>query len=355
MILPIPNPMLNQLLAAAKKFGASDLHLIVGTPPAFRVNGEIILADTDALSAEAAAAMTRSLMNDFQWSKFEQEWELCISIIHPQAGRCRATLYYRNGCPELSIRLSMTNVGDREALGLPAIIDELARKRNGLVLVTGPTGSGKTTTLNYMINLINEERRCKIITIEDPIEYVHQNNRAIIVQQEVLTDTHSFSRALVHGLRLDPDVIVVGEMRDIDTMETALRAADTGHLVLATLHASNSIQTTERILGVYEGNVQRQIRIELANALQGIISQVLLPSVDRTRRVLAYELLITNHAVRNLIRENTLEQLETVIQTSAKDGMISMDDCLADLYKKCLISYDTAMSYSCHPDLAKYS
>jgi twitching motility protein PilT len=247
----------------------------------------------------------------------------------------------------------VTNIGDRKTLGLPAKIDELARKRNGLVLVTGPTGSGKTATLNYMINLINNERRCKIITIEDPIEYVHKNNRAIIVQQEVLTDTHSFNRALVHGLRLDPDVIVVGEMRDLDTMETALRAADTGHLVLATLHASNSSQTMERILGVYEGSIQRQIRTQLANALQGIICQVLLPSVDRTHRVLAYELVIANNAIRNVIRTNILEQLETVIQTSSKEGMILMDDCLADLYKKCLISHDTALSHTSNSKLVK--
>jgi twitching motility protein PilT len=350
MASPLANPMLDHLLNAAKKFAATDLHLIVGVPPAFRVNGEIILADTDALSGEATLAIAKSLMNDEQWRKFEQEWELCISISHPQSGRCRATLYYRNGCPELSIRFSVTNIADRAALGLPEKIDELARKRTGLVLVTGPTGSGKTTTLNYMVNLINRERRCKIIMIEDPIEFTHQNDRAIIVQQEVLTDTHSFNRALVHGLRQDPDVIVVGEMRDIATMETALRAADTGHLVLTTVHAANATQTMERILGVFEGNMQRQVQIQLANSLQGMISQLLLPSADRSRRVLAYELLIANSAIRHIIRGNNTAQLESVMQTSSKEGMVVMDNCLADLYKRAVISYDTALNHSLHPE-----
>jgi twitching motility protein PilT len=289
-------------------------------------------------------------LNDLQRAKFEQEWELCISLLHQKAGRLRVTFYRRNGSPELSFRLCGDRIATREELGLPAKIDEMARKPNGLFLITGPTGAGKTTTLNYLVDLVNSERRCKIITIEDPIEYVHQNKRAIVVQQEVLTDTHSFNRALVHGLRQDPDVIVVGEVRDHEAIETALKAAETGHLVLATLHSPNVALALERIVGVFEGSSQRQIILQLANALQGIIAQELLPAVDRSRRVLGYELLIANSAIRNLIRENNLHHLENCLQTGARDGMVLMDACLHDLYARCLISYDTALSHARNPD-----
>ena len=275
---------------------------------------------------------------------------MCISLLHSAAGRVRVTFYRRNGHPELSLRFCGERVASREDLGLPERIDEFARRPNGLVLVTGPTGAGKTTTLNYLVDLINTERRCKIVTIEDPIEFVHQNKRAIVVQQEVLTDVRSFNRALVHVLRQDPDVIVVGEMRDHEAITTALAAAETGHLVLATLHSPNVAHALERVVGVFEGNAQRQIILQLANSLQGIISQDLLPAADRTRRVLAYELLVASGAVRNLIRENQLHQLENTLQTGRKEGMTLMDNCLYDLYCKCLISYDTAVSRARHPD-----
>jgi twitching motility protein PilT len=341
---------LNRFLSAANDYDASDLHLVTGVPPAYRVNGEIIIADADALSEEDVTAMADGLLNEQQKKKFEQEWELCISLLHSAAGRVRATFYRRNGHPEMSFRFCGERIATREELGLPDRIDELARKPNGLVLITGPTGAGKTTTLNYLIDLINSERRCKIVTIEDPIEFVHQNKRAIVVQQEVLTDVHSFNRALVHVLRQDPDVIVVGEMRDFEAISTALTAAETGHLVLATMHSPNVSHALERIIGVFEGSAQRQIILQLANALQGIISQDLLPAADRTRRVLAYELLMTNGAVRNLIRENQLHQLENTLQMGRKEGMVLMDNCLYDLYCKCLISYDTAVSRARHPD-----
>jgi twitching motility protein PilT len=346
----INNDNLDRLLAAAADFDASDLHLVAGVAPAFRVNGEIIIADEDALSENDVEQMSYALLNQQQRQKFEQEWELCISMFHPRAGRLRATFYRRNGHPEMSLRFCGERVATREELGLPSKIDELARKPNGLVLVTGPTGAGKTTTLNYMVDLINSERRCKIVTIEDPIEFVHENKRAIVVQQEVLTDVRSFNRALVHVLRQDPDVIVVGEMRDYEAISTALTAAETGHLVLATMHSPNVSLALERIVGVFEGSAQRQIVLQLSNALQGIIAQELLPAADRTRRVLAYELIIASNAVRNLIREHQLHQLENTIQTGRKEGMTLMDNCLYDLYCKCLITYDTALSRARHPD-----
>jgi twitching motility protein PilT len=333
------HPLLDRYLASASDFDASDLHLVVGVPPAFRVNGEIIIADEDALGEAELSAMTDSLLNEQQRKKFESEWELCISLLHPQ-----------NGHPEMSFRFCGDRIASREELGLPEKIDDLARRPNGLVLITGPTGAGKTTTLNYLVDLINSERRCKIVTIEDPIEFVHQNKRAIVVQQEVLTDVRSFNRALVHVLRQDPDVLVVGEMRDFEAISTALTAAETGHLVLATMHSPNVVHAMERIVGVFEGSAQRQIVLQLSNALQGIIAQELLPAADRTRRVLAYELLMATGAVRNLIRENQLHHLENILQTGRKEGMVLMDNCLHDLYCKCLITYDTALSRERHPD-----
>ena len=341
---------LDRLLTAAKEFDASDLHLVSGVPPAFRVNGEIIIASEDALTEDEITRMANSLLNDQQAAKFEDQWELCISLLHKVAGRVRATFYRRNGHPEMSFRFCGERVATREELGLPEKLEELARRPNGLLLITGPTGAGKTTTLNFLVDLINNERRCKIVTIEDPIEFVHANKRAIVVQQEVLTDVRSFNRALIHVLRQDPDVIVVGEMRDPESLATALTAAETGHLVLGTMHSPSASHAIERIVGVFEGSAQRQVVLQLANALQGIIAQELLPAADRTRRVLAYELLVANGAVRNLIRENQLHQLDNTIQMGRKEGMVLMDNCLHELYCKCLVTYDTAVSRARHPD-----
>jgi twitching motility protein PilT len=342
---------IDRLLSSVNELDASDLHLVAGVPPAFRINGEIILANEDALSGEELTAMAEGLLDEQQRKKLEEEWELCISMHHRVAGRVRATFYRRNGHTEMSLRFCGHRIASREELGLPEKIDELARKPNGLVLVTGPTGAGKTTTLNYLVDLINGERRCKIVTIEDPIEFVHENRRAMVVQQEVLTDVHSFNRALIHVLRQDPDVIVVGEMRDHEAIATALTAAETGHLVLATMHSPNVSHALERIIGVFEGAAQQQIIMQLANSLQGIIAQDLLTATDRSRRVLACEMLIANGAVRNMIRENQLHQLENVIQMGRKEGMTLMDNCLYELYCKCLISYDTAVSRARNPEL----
>ncbi len=341
---------LDPLLSAAVQHDASDLHLVCGVPPAYRVNGEIILAEGDALTGEDLQAMLEGLLNEDQRRTFERDWELCLSLLHPAAGRVRITFYRHNNVPEMSIRFCGSEIPSREGLGLPEKIDDLARRPNGLVLITGPTGAGKTTTLNYLVDLINSERRCKIVTIEDPVEFVHPNKRAIVVQQEVLSDVRSFNRALIHVLRQDPDVIVVGEIRDHEAISTALTAAETGHLVLATLHSPSVAHALERIVGVFDGPVQRQIVLQLANSLQGIIAQELLPAVDRRRRVLAYELLLATGAVRNLIRENQLHLLENVLQMNRKEGMVLKDNCLRELYLKCLISYEVATAHARHPE-----
>ena len=342
---------LNTLIRIARAKQASDLHVIAGLPPALRVNGEIVMLEADVLGRDEVSAMTLGLLNERQREHLESTRELCFSVLDKEAGRMRVTVYYHAGVPELAVRLCALEINDSDVLGLPPIVSELARRPNGLVLITGPTGMGKTTTLNYMVDLINRERRCKIIAIEDPVEYVHRPLRSLIVQQEVYTDVLSFSRALVHVLRQNPDVIVIGEMRELETISTALTAAETGHLVLATLHTPNVIQTMERIIGVFPADQQSQIILQLANSLQGVVAQELIPRADGTGRVLAYEVLLPTSAVRNHIRENAVHKIENALVTGRREGMISMDACLSDLYQKAIISYDAAISRARDPRL----
>jgi twitching motility protein PilT len=334
----------------ARNSNASDLHLVAGLPPAVRVNGEIVMLKAEPLTRERAKALAYQLLNREQIAHFESEKELCFSVSDGELGRIRVTVYYHAGCPELSVRLCALQISNADELGLPAIVSELARKPNGLVLITGATGMGKTTTLNFMVDLINRERHCKIVTIEDPVEYVHKPNKSIIVQQEVHTDTLSFPRALLHVLRQNPDVIVIGEMREQQTIETALTAAETGHLVLATLHTVNVRQTVDRILTAFDVGQQKQIILQLANSIQGIITQDLIPRADGKGRVLAYEVLVANPAVRAMIRENNATMLHNIITTSRKEGMIAMDTCLHDLYQKAAITYDAAISRAREPN-----
>ena len=344
---------LPQVLRTARAHRASDVHIVAGLAPAFRVDGEIIMAQSDALSQEETRTMVTSLLNDHQKAQLEKELELCFSFMDGELGRFRVNVYMRAGGPELAIRACATEIPLAEDLLLPPIVDEWARKPNGLLLISGPTGVGKTTTMNYMIDVINRERRCKIITIEDPIEFVHRHKRAIIVQQEVHSDTLSFSRALIHVLRQDPDVIAVGEMRDLETISTALTAAETGHLVLATLHTPSAFQTIERILSAFPGAEQAQVTVQLSTCLQGVIAQQLVPRADGGGRVLATEVLVATQAVRRMVRDRDTHQMIGVMETGSQNGMHTMDQELLELYQKGIITYDAALSRARDPNSIK--
>jgi twitching motility protein PilT len=340
---------IQRILAVARRENASDIHIVAGLPPLFRISGEIVLADMPPLTMEDTKRLCYGLLNEEQKKVFERDWQLCCSVFDDKLGRFRVSVYYRVGNPEMSIRPVMDHIKKRADLGLPELLEDFTRLSSGLVLITGPTGTGKTTTMNYMIDMINSERRCKIIAIEDPVEYIHRSKRAIIVQQELYTDVKSFGSALIHVLRQDPDVICIGEMRDMDTTATALVAAETGHLVIATCHTSNALQTVERIVSIFPENQQPQIYSQLSNSLQGIVAQRLVPSADKKRRLLATEMLIVNPAARKHIRDRELHFLVNVIQMGRKNGMHLMDDSLLELYEAGEITYETAVNYSHDP------
>jgi twitching motility protein PilT len=345
---------LEKILKGARAHHASDVHLVRGIAPALRINGEIRPIDGPPLDAAELQRLYNGLVNAGQREIFDREWQLCFSRHLEEIGRFRVSVYLHAGCPEFSIRLCETVVRSSVDLGLPPVIEELTRLPGGLILVTGPTGMGKTTTLNYMVNSINEDRRAKIVTIEDPVEFAHENLRSIVIQQEILGDVKSFKNALRHVLRQDPDVIVIGEMRDLETIETALIAAETGHLVIATLHTPDATQTIQRIYSVFPAGQQNSITVQLANSIQAIIAQKLLPSASGKGRVLACEVCIATHAVRNHIREHQVHLLYSEMQTGRKHKMQTMDQELLQLYQRGEITYDVAISNAHEPDLIRH-
>lgn len=335
---------IKELLMMCMEKKASDLHLTENEPPILRISGRLHRTSLVKLASDDVKKIIYGVLTDPQKEMFERQLELDLSLSLPKMDRFRVNIHMQRGSVEAAFRRVPLEVPSFEQLGLPQILMDLARKPNGLVLVTGPTGMGKTTTLAAMINLINHERESVIVTIEDPIEFVFQNKKSIIKQREVYSDTRSFADALRHALRQDPNVIVVGEMRDLETISTTLTAAETGHLVLATLHTPDAPQTVERIIDVFPPHQQQQVKLQLADSLQAVVSQLLLPHASGQGMVLATEIMIATAGVRNLIREQEIEQIPTLMQTGTQYGMKTMDRSLKELVKKGLITMDAAMA-----------
>lgn len=345
---------LSELLTQMVDLGGSDLHLTPGSPPRVRVHGSLIPMNMPELSAEMSKRLAYSVMTDQQKFRFEEALEVDFSFGIKEIARFRANVFTQRGSVSAVFRLIPFEIMDFERLNLPPILGKLAEKPRGLVLVTGPTGSGKSTTLASMVDKINRERKGHIITVEDPIEFLHRHKNCLINQREVHSDTASFSNALRMVLREDPDVVLVGEMRDLETIEAALRIAETGHLTLATLHTNSAAATINRVIDVFPADQQQQIRAQLSLVLEGIVCQTLLPRSDGKGRVVATEVLIPTSGIRNLIRENKVHQLYSAMQTGQdKFGMHTMNQSLANLYLSRKITLEECLSQSSNQDELK--
>jgi len=333
---------------------ASDVHLSPGFPPAIRSRGRITpLDDYSVLTPQDTREIVYSILNDSQRKTFENNLQLDFAYAIPGVARFRVNCFFQRGAISAAFRLIPTEIQSLESLGLPQVLEEFCRKPRGFVLMTGPTGSGKSTSLASMIDLINSEREEHILTIEDPIEFLHTHKKCIVNQREIGADAIDFAGALKSALREDPDVILVGEMRDLETISTALTAAETGHLVFATLHTQSTAQTVDRIIDVFPPHQQQQVRMQLSIALQGIVTQQLLPTADGSARVCATEVLVPTPAVRNLIREGKTHQIYSAIQTSASVGMQTMDSHLAQLVRMGKITPSLASQRSMVPEELK--
>ena len=343
-------PRIETLLEEVIKKKASDLHIQVGLPPMLRVDGALNpVPNTERLVEEDIEALLFAILDEDQKQILLKDKEFDFSFAYGDLGRFRVNAFHERGNLAAALRLIPNEILTIEQLGLPAVVNKFANYPRGLVLVTGPTGSGKSTTLAAIVNAINEERAAHIITIEDPIEFTHRSKQSVIVQREVHYDTYSFSAALRSSLREDPDVVLIGEMRDLETIAAAITIAETGHLVLATLHTNGAAQSIDRIIDVFPPHQQGQVRTELASILMAICSQRLLPSIGGGR-VAAAEILVATPAVRNIIREGKTHQLEAVIQTGAEHGMQSMDKTLVSLIHSGTINYDEARTVAVDPD-----
>lgn len=340
--------LMDDLFKLMKAKNASDIHLTVGVPPILRIQGKLYATQFDVLTPESAQTLIYSIMTDEQRQRFEEDLELDFAFGLKSLGRLRINIFKQKNCLAAAIRSIPNEFKSFEELGIPAVVYNILKLNKGLVLVTGATGSGKSTTLASMINYLNMNESDHIITIEDPIEFVHPHKRSIINQREVGADTHTFGDALKHTLREDPDVILIGELRDIETIQHALNIAETGHLVFATLHTSDAIQSINRIIDVFPPHQQEQARVQLSFVLEAVLSQQLIPSTSGGR-VLAAEVLLANSAVRNLIRDAKAEQIISTMQTNASMGMITMNGALGDLYIQKKITYQEAVAHSSDP------
>lgn len=336
---------LDDLLRLTVERNGSDLHLAVGMAPCIRINGELVPVEAPPLKSEDVEYMILSILKDYQKEKLENDLELDFSYAIPGCARFRGNVMFQRGTLAAVFRAVPFVIPEFDKLGLPQDIKRLCDLPRGLILVTGPTGSGKSTTLAAMIDLINSTRACNIVTIEDPIEFLHRHKKSSVRQREVGTDTHSFAAALRHVLRHDPDIIMIGEMRDQESISIALTAAETGHLVLSTLHTQTAPLTVTRIIDSFSEDKRVQIRQQLAGSLRAVISQQLIPTVDGKGRVVAVEYLVDTPAVRSMIRDGKEHQLYSVMQTGQKDGMQTMDQALVKLYMSGRISRESVLEY----------
>jgi twitching motility protein PilT len=342
---------LHQLLKTMVERGGSDLHITTNSPPVIRIDGKLVPLDLPSLAAPETKQLAYSVLTDAQKHRFEENLELDLSFGIKGLARFRANVFNQRGAVSAVYRQIPYEILGFRDLGLPPVIEEISNKPRGLVLVTGPTGSGKSTTLAAMLDKVNRERHEHIITIEDPVEFLHSHKNCIVNQRELHADTHSFANALRSALRQDPDVVLIGEMRDLETIESALRIAETGHLTFATLHTNSAAQTINRIVDVFPAHQQPQIRAQLSFVLEGIFCQALLPRANGKGRVMALEILVPNAAIRNLIREDKVHQIYSMMQTGQlKYGMQTFNQSLATLYFRKLITLQTALGRSSNPD-----
>jgi twitching motility protein PilT len=355
---------MRELLRAAVRHGASDLHVTAGKPPMLRIDGSLRELNMPVLAAADTRRLLFSVLSPSQRVRLESDRELdfamSVSGIPEGEGkdkvahdhRFRVNAFYQKGALAVAVRVIPERIPDAAELGLPQVLIDLARREHGLILVTGPTGHGKSTTLACLIDRINSTRYCHVITVEDPIEYVHQRKRAVVEQREVGADTHSFSAALKYVLRQDPDVILIGEMRDAETIGAALTAAETGHLVLATLHTNDAVQTIDRIIDSFPSHQQNQVRTQLASCLLGVVAQRLIPRADDDGRIACFEIMLGTTPVRSLIRDARTHQIPAIIETQSKEGMILMDKALTNLYQRKMIKAESVRAIARDPNAA---
>ncbi|MCX7927768.1 MAG: PilT/PilU family type 4a pilus ATPase [Candidatus Omnitrophica bacterium] len=342
---------IDRLLSIAVRNQASDVHLVVGRPPTMRVFGDLRPITPQELTAEDVRSMVYGMLSSEQRERFERDLELDVSYCN-DVGRFRLNVHQEKGQIGASMRYIPTDIPTLEQLHLPSILEELAKKPTGLVLVTGPNGSGKSTTLAAMIEIINNTRKCVVMSLEEPIEYLFRPKKSIIEQREIGIDAHSFQSALKYIVRQDIDVLFIGEIRDLNSISVALSAAETGHLVLTTLHTMDAVSSINRIVDAFPANQQQQIRMQLAETLRGVVCQVLLPRADKQGRIVATEVLIVTPAVANMIRKGKTEEIKGVIETGSRLGMHTMEQSLEELYTKGLVSRESILSYTTNP--AKY-
>jgi twitching motility protein PilT len=339
---------LNKMLVKLVDAGGSDLHITTGAPPTIRLHGALrYLDDYPSLGGEDTVALLRSAVDDDQWATFEREQELDFAYSIPDVSRFRVNLYVQRGSFGAAFRMIPHTIKPLHELGVPESVARFAQLPRGLVLVTGPTGSGKTTTLAALLDLANRTRSSHIVTIEDPIEFLHPHQRCLVNQREVGADTRSFATALKHALRQDPDIILVGELRDLETTATALTAAETGHLVLATLHTQSAAQTIDRIIDIFPPHQQHQVRSQLSTALQGVVTQALCARADGNGRTIITEILTATPAIRNLIREGKNHQIPSFMQSGANEGMLAFDQHLAERVRNQIITFEQGLDL-CH-------